>query len=187
MQELGGKHKENFALLTRADDIVPRAFQHLARRLRKVYKDAGKDIWISLPIVREWTPEGTFLDPSSPYGFSPLPQPEDFPHDGNAQDCGSGCALSWASAMSEATRAVLEETEQGKGASNEGMSALIVDPSGFTGLCSLYVATIDVLDSKRLRLVDMDSGDTRSTKLTDSNMHACVYIHTHMHILHTYT
>ena len=82
---------------------------------------------------------------------------------------------------------MLEETEQGKGASNEGMSALIVDPSGFTGLCSLYVATIDVLDSKRLRLVDMDSGDTRSTKLTDSNMHACVYIHTHMHILHTYT
>mgnify|MGYP001214941361 CR=1 FL=1 len=98
MQELGGKHKENFALLTRADDIVPRAFQHLARRLRKVYKDAGKDIWISLPIVREWTPEGTFLDPSSPCGFSPLPQPRDFPHDGNAQDCGSGCALSWASA-----------------------------------------------------------------------------------------
>ena len=183
MQELGGKHKENFALLMRADDIVPRAFQHLARRLRKVYKDAGKDIWISLPIVREWTPEGTFLDPSSPCGFSPLPQPGDFPQDGNAQDCGSGCALSWAST----TRAVLEETEQGKGASNEGMSALIVAPSGFTGLCSLYVATIDVLDSKRLRLVDMDSGDTRSTKLTDSNMHACVYIHTHMHILHTYT
>ena len=79
MQELGGKHKENFALLMRADDIVPRAFQHLARRLRKVYKDAGKDIWISLPIVREWTPEGTFLDPSSACGFFPLPQPGDFP------------------------------------------------------------------------------------------------------------
>ena len=163
----------------RADDIVPRAFQHLARRLRKVYKDAGKDIWISLPIVREWTPEGTFLDPSSPCGFSPLPQPRDFPHDGNAQDCASGCELSWASAK----RAVLEETEQGKGAKNEGMSNF--DPSGFTGLCSLYVATIAVLDSKRLRLVDMDSGDTRSTKLTATCMHACTY--THMHTLHTYT
>jgi len=144
VQELGGKHKENLALMLRQGDILPKTFSTLSQRIRELYKCAGSEVWISKLCMPGYAPAGFSMDPHSRSGlrkqdFSKQVSPTTDPHAKSA---------AWAQSEAAANAAV---DDWGAALIPEG------DPEGFTGLGTIYIAKVAVLDSGLLRLVNYET------------------------------
>jgi hypothetical protein len=137
LQEVGGKHKENVPLLLRKGDILSETLHDVTQRIQQLYQDAGSAVWISQLIMKGFAPAGFALDPLSPTGTSPCDDDAALNDDKENTDetVPSDEVCEWA-----------DDTLLPQGRSAE-----------FSALASIYIAKVNVLDARRLCLVDMDS------------------------------
>ena len=136
MQEVGGLHKENLALLMRQGDILPKALNMLTRRIRQLYSDAATPVWISKLVMQGYAAEGYVMHPASASGLSP------------------GCA---AASLQEGTwnevQARSDDWQQFADPSLIPQGIL----SAYTALGSIFMVPLEALDTRRVCLVDIDS------------------------------
>ena len=142
MQELGGKHKENVALLSRKGDILPRAVRSLAKEIQQLYEASGSEVWISRLVFQGTAAHAAPTDPAS-------------------QKCPARDTQA-PSVDGEMIETAGEAPERADFFPDPAIwldDKLIPqgDAAGFTGLATLYVVKTSVLDARRLCMVDFDS------------------------------
>jgi len=136
LQEVGGKHKENVPLLLRKGDILSETLHDVTLRVQQLYHDAGSAVWISKLVMKGFAPAGFALDPLSPTGASPC-------DDGDFND---DTENPYETVPSEEACEWTDDKLLPQGRSAE-----------FSALASIYMAKVELLDARRLCLVDLDS------------------------------
>jgi len=130
MQEVGGLHKENLALLMRQGDILPKGLNMLTRRIRQLYSDAATPVWISKLVMQGYAAEDYVIHP----------------------DLSPGCAVA-SSQEGTWNEARSDDWQQFADPSLIPQGIL----SAYTALGSIFMVPLEALDTRRVCLVDIDS------------------------------